>query len=220
VYPAVHKPVARLTAVEAPSPVEAFFLFLLIFALNLLLHLPAVASGIDFDVTCTTETFMARSLTRMLAAGHDVTADRATAPARCVVGLDTSSCRLLFATETALLGAHGRTRRARAGMTEKVARMRTRLGESSFSTTGLPTRVRRQAADRFRIQFLLTPARIRRWLGILGQIATGTSPLFPNWRLGLVLACWTMYGRTFVLRPSLYTSNVKHGPACPTGPNF
>lgn len=102
---------------------------------------------------------MARSRTLVFSAGHEITTDLATAPAILVVGVGTAASRLVLAAETSLGRAHVGTRRARAGVTGQLTRMRTFA--DSLPTTSISARMRRQTSDWARLNFFFAPACIR-----------------------------------------------------------
>jgi len=104
-----------------------------------LLDLATVAASIDTHFTSSTETLMARSRTFVLSTRHEIATDLTTAPAVFVVGVGTTTSRLVLATEASLGGAHVGTRRARACVTGQLTRMR--AFADSFSATSVSARV-------------------------------------------------------------------------------
>jgi len=133
---------------------------------NVLFDLAAVTARIDANFASATKTLMARSGTVVFPTRHDIVADLPTAPAILIIGIDTSSCGLVLATETHLCRTHVGTPRAGTGVAGELARVRT-LPDSFFAAS-VSTRVRRQASQRPGLDFLLTPAGIVLWKDIFG----------------------------------------------------
>ena len=104
-----------------------------------LFDLTTVATGINTHFTSSAETLVARSRTFVLSTRHEIAADFTTAPAIFVVGVGTTTGRLMLAAETSLRWTHMGTRRARASVTGQLTRMRTLA--NSFSTASVSTRV-------------------------------------------------------------------------------
>jgi len=100
VHSTVELALAKIPALEHASPAFhyrfvtfnsvrslAFFLVAAISAKQLFLHLSTVALGWYTLFASTTKAFVARSWTGVLAAGHHLIANFATAPARVVIGV-------------------------------------------------------------------------------------------------------------------------------------
>lgn len=100
-----------------------------------LLDLTTVAASIDAHFTSSTETLMARSRTFVLSTRHEIATDFTTAPAIFVVGVGTTTSRLVLAAEASLGGTHVGTRRAGASVTGQLTRMRALA--NSFSATSV-----------------------------------------------------------------------------------
>lgn len=159
---------------------------------------------------------MAGPWTYVLATWKQVSTDLPAAPSILVVSFDAAFGRRILPAEAILSRTHGRAGWTGPGMTGLVAGMRTSLAGPGAS---LATRMGRQARQRSRVDFLLAPACIRRWTNILGQVATGTTPL-P--RRGVVISLallLVLEDGPLVLRPLFDAAQMEDGPAEPARPH-
>jgi hypothetical protein len=183
-----------------------------------LFDLTAVAASIDTHFASSAETLVARSRALVFSTGHEVTANFTTAPAILVVGVGTSTGRLVLTTETGLCRTHMGTRRARASVTGQLTGMRTFA--NSFSATGVSAGVWWEASDCTRFDLFLTPTGVCLGQGVLRKVASWTPPLAERRNFAVLSTLLLGSGRPLVLRPLLDTGHVEDGPACVTRPDF
>jgi hypothetical protein len=122
---------------------------------QLLLDLPTIALGWHPLFTGTAESFVARPWASVLAARHHLVAHFAAAPSGVVISVGASFRNFVFSTEAYLHWTHMRTRRAWSSVAGELTGMRAFSG--SLSSARLPARMRWNASEVFRINFLLAP---------------------------------------------------------------
>lgn len=222
---AVEGAIARIGASEHASPLLnnalAIFCAMLLVTCDLvttigtqqsLLDLATVAASVDTDFTSSTKAFMTWPRAFVLTTWHEVAADFTTTPAILVVGIGTTTGRLVLATETGLGRTHVCTRRARASMASQLTGVR--AFANSFSAASIAAGVWRQASNSARLDLLLTPTSVCLWQCILRKIASRTSPL-SGWRNLAILATLLLSSsRSLILGPLLDTAHVENSPAC------
>jgi hypothetical protein len=147
----------------------------------------------------------------MLATREKISACLPATPSLPIFALCASHSTSMLAAEAGLAGPHQRTRWARAGVTRQRTWMgarRSRLGAT------LPTRMRSQTGDGFRIHLLAAPAEIEPWLVCKRRVASRASPSGGLVGRGVFVLDLGLVGVPF---PD--TVKMSDSPACRTRPD-
>ena len=222
VFPAVKNPLTQITAVEdtLPLAVIAPFRFLPLRTWHRLALPATVATRVHHNLARTTKALVTWSRAFVLATGHHIPADLATAPSGDIVGFDAAPRERFFPAKAALNRPHVRTWWTRPGMACQLARMWALLRQSPRLCARLAAGMWRYAGYWLGFELLAAPASVGNGESVVRKIAAGAAPLTGA---GIVLVhrltFWSHSG-SLVLGPFLYTTEVEDGPATRAAPNF